>query len=73
MDRASAAARGGGVSARQPRRPVTYADAIDALHRLHLVLVRISATPRLPQAVRTELRLEVSVLAALLNRDDGRR
>ena len=57
----------------RPRRGVPYRDAIDALHRVFLLLVRISETPRLPQAVRTELRLEVSFLAALLYRDDGRR
>jgi hypothetical protein len=52
---------------------VPYRTAIDSLHRLYLILIRISEVPRLPQAVRTELRIEVSILAALLSRDNGRR
>jgi hypothetical protein len=54
-------------------RGVPYRTAIDSLHRLYLILIRISEVPRLPQAVRTELRIEVSILAALLSRDNGRR
>ncbi len=60
---------------RTPRatRGVPYRIAIDTLHRVYLMLVRISEAPRLPQVVRAELQTEVLILAALLRRDNGRR
>jgi hypothetical protein len=59
---------------RTPRatRGVPYRTAIDALHRLHLMLIRISTAPRVPQVVREELRREITILARLLRRDNGR-
>ena len=60
---------------RTPRatRGVPYDMAMAALNRVYLILVRISEAPRLPQAVRIELREEVRSLGALLRRDNGRR
>jgi len=54
------------------RRGVPYQDAIDALHRINLMLIKISAMPRLPQAVRVELQEAMVFLAVLLTSDNGR-
>jgi hypothetical protein len=51
---------------------VPYQDAIDALHRINLMLIKISAMPRLPQAVRVELQEAMVFLAVLLTSDNGR-
>ena len=54
------------------RRGVPYQDAMDALHRVNLVLIKISAMPRLPQAARAELQEAMVLLAVLLASDNGR-
>jgi len=56
----------------RPRRGVPYQEAMDALRRLHLILIKISGMPRLPQAARVELRKAITFLAVLLTSDNGR-
>jgi hypothetical protein len=57
-----------------PRRsPPRYREALDAIHRMHSVITRLSEAPRLPQAVRAELRTLAAELTALVRRDNGRR
>jgi hypothetical protein len=54
------------------RRGVPYQDAIDALHRINLMLIKISAMPRLPGAARAELQEAMVFIALLLASDNGR-
>jgi hypothetical protein len=57
-----------------PRRPraVTYAEAMSALHDIHLTLLSILQS-RLSPGTREQLQLLVGRLELLLRRDNGRR
>jgi hypothetical protein len=57
---------------RQPRRAVTYAEAMDALQQTYLTLLNILQL-RLGQQTREQLELLRERLALVLRRDDGRR
>ena len=50
----------------------TYREALGALQRAYLTLVKITEMPRIPRAVQRELRALMTDLAALMIRDDGR-
>ena len=63
--------RDGGMSVRPPR-PVTYDEAMDALHDAYLTLQNILRR-RLGQQTREQLELLQDRLARLAVRDDGRR
>lgn len=57
-----------------PRRPraVTYAEAMSALHDIHLTLLSVLQS-RLSPGTREQLQLLVGRLELLLRRDNGRR
>ena len=56
---------------RQPRRPVTYTEAMDALQQTYRTLLSIQRR-RLGRLTREQLELLCAMLATLLRRDDGR-
>jgi hypothetical protein len=56
---------------RQPRRPVTYTEAMTALEETYRALPDVQRR-RLGRRTREQLELLTAVLAALLRRDDGR-
>jgi len=56
----------------QTRRGVPYQEAMDVLRQVNLILVKISATPRLPRAVRVEIQRASLLIAVLLTSDNGR-
>ena len=57
---------------RQPRRAVTYVEAMDALQQTYLTLLNILQL-RLSQQTREQLELLRDRLALVVHRDDGRR
>jgi hypothetical protein len=56
---------------RQPRRPVTYTEAMTALEETYRALLSIQRR-RLGRRTREQLELLCTMLATLLRRDDGR-
>jgi hypothetical protein len=60
------------VSSRAPRRPVTYAEAMDALQFVYRSLGAVLRR-RLGQQTREHIELLHNELGRLLSRNDGRR
>lgn len=55
-----------------PRRPVNYGELFALLEDTHLTLIRVIATPRMPQTAREQLALLIERQATLILRDNGR-